>query len=790
MAGDLRIVARALGLSACCLLTMTLAAPAGAEPQAERVPASYVVFEIPEEGSPRPIFYRDVELRAPLRSSSADQDVIAVELRSASGELLFGDRLRLYGARLEGPGERHADGATTLQNLQPFGPRYALARVPRHAGARLHVGGGKLRSAGFELDALAAAAEVLPLAGLGRTPVGDAFRQANSGNRVDVLVMGDGFVDAGDFAADTSSVVEQFFQIEPYATYRSYFNVETLYTPSPQEGADHPPYRADCLTNDLSCCPDTAAQTDPRAGTYVDTAFHGRFCGSGQHRVTVVNYGATLAAASAVPDWDLILMVLNDPVYGGSGGAIPTFSTSDDAVEVAQHEFGHAFTDLADEYDTAYPGFPPCSDVGGPACEANVTDAVGGVKWAPFIAGGTPIPTPEGSFANAVGLFEGARYQASGVYRPRDRECLMHFLGKPFCEVCLQAFVLRLYQGGWGDPDTGIQMIEPGSERPNPASTVQASSALDLRFDVLQPSRGRHVIEWRVNGQLQAGATNALFRFDPAQGGTYQVEATVRDTSAFVHPALAGDVLEQRRQWTVVRAPIVSPGTITFAHPNFSVAENLGPAAIRIDRVGGTTGAVAVTFKATAGTATAGVDFATNDVTLTWSDGDNLSRLVNLFPFDDAIGEDDETVLLTLSQPQGGATLGVAAATLTLADDDPIVCTADATTLCLGEDGRFRVRVGWRDFQDVSGAGKAYGIGRRDSGLFYFFDENNIELLVKVLDGCAINQRFWIFYAATTNVEMRVEVFDTRTRATKVYTNPLGSPAAPVLDTDALNSCS
>ncbi len=55
-------------------------------------------------------------------------------------------------------------------------------------------------------------------------------------------------------------------------------------------------------------------------------------------------------------------------------------------VGLAQHEFGHTFTDLADEYTTPYPGFPPCSDRFGPACEPNVTDETRReeVKWGPF----------------------------------------------------------------------------------------------------------------------------------------------------------------------------------------------------------------------------------------------------------------------------------------------------------------------------------------------------------------------------------------------------------------------
>ena len=77
----------------------------------------------------------------------------------------------------------------------------------------------------------------------------------------------------------------------------------------------------------------------------------------------------------------------------------------------------------------------------------------------------------------------------------------------------------------------------------------------------------------------------------------------------------------------------------------------------------------------------------------------------------------------------------------------------------------------------------------RDSGLFYFFEPDNIEMLVKVLDGCAINGSFWVFYAATTDVGFELTVEDLVAGTSRVYTNPVGLPAAPVLDTEAFATC-
>ncbi len=116
------------------------------------------------------------------------------------------------------------------------------------------------------------------------------------------------------------------------------------------------------------------------------------------------------------------------------------------------------------------------------------------------------------------------------------------------------------------------------------------------------------------------------------------------------------------------------------------------------------------------------------------------------------------------------------------------VCTPDATTLCL-RGGRFRVEVEWQDFSGGTGAGRQVPSGSDESGLFWFFDADNWELLVKVLDGCPLNDRFWVFAAATTNVGTTLRVTDTVSGQRQVYVNPLGTPSAAVTDTAAFATC-
>jgi hypothetical protein len=261
-----------------------------------------------------------------------------------------------------------------------------------------------------------------------------------------------------------------------------------------------------------------------------------------------------LAAAAAVPDWDEILLIVNDPTYGGSGGSVSVISMHSLAVDIAQHEYGHVFTGLADEYDDPYPGFPTCSDISGPVCEVNVTDRATRalIKWAPWILPETPLPTPEGDpiYDSVVGLFQGARYRTTGMYRSGD-ECLMRFLGRPFCQVPSQAYVLKLYDGGWGVPPFGIDTVEPGSENPPPGSvTAPLPGSMTFAVALLQPVGGPPLqVRWYVNGALQPDAQSSSYTFVPAGRGTFEIRLEVFDPTPLVHPAMSGTSLESSRVW-------------------------------------------------------------------------------------------------------------------------------------------------------------------------------------------------------------------------------------------------
>ena len=117
-------------------------------------------------------------------------------------------------------------------------------------------------------------------------------------------------------------------------------------------------------------------------------------------------------------------------------------------------------------------------------------------------------------------------------------------------------------------------------------------------------------------------------------------------------------------------------------------------------------------------------------------------------------------------------------------------CAPDPWTLCLLNE-RYRVQVDWRTRSGDTGRGFALYQGTNDSGLFWFFDRDNWEVLVKVLDGCAVDGRHWVFSAATTDVRYEMTVTDTLGASPpKVYINELDRPAVALTDTSAFpNGC-
>lgn len=114
-------------------------------------------------------------------------------------------------------------------------------------------------------------------------------------------------------------------------------------------------------------------------------------------------------------------------------------------------------------------------------------------------------------------------------------------------------------------------------------------------------------------------------------------------------------------------------------------------------------------------------------------------------------------------------------------------CTPNATTMCLNND-RFAVSAAWRTTGGQTGNGTATKL-TSDTGYFTFFSSTNVEVVIKVLDACGLNSRYWIFAGGLTDVNVTLTVRDTKTGTTRTYANPLGVAFQPIQDTSALATC-
>jgi hypothetical protein len=160
--------------------------------------------------------------------------------------------------------------------------------------------------------------------------------------------------------------------------------------------------------------------------------------GSGAY-VTVFDNKSMRDIAGKVP-YDQVIVLANTAKYGGSGFYNNyTLFTSDNqrSEEIFTHEFGHGFAGLADEY-ISEPYFGVYYTRGVEPLEPNITAFLNTnhVKWAHMLTPGAVLPTPaEKQYSETVGLFAGAGYTRTGMYRS-CLHCVMGAGGLAYCKAC------------------------------------------------------------------------------------------------------------------------------------------------------------------------------------------------------------------------------------------------------------------------------------------------------------------------------------------------------------------
>ena len=239
---------------------------------------------------------------------------------------------------------------------------------------------------------------------------------------VDLVFVAEGYrsEELGKFKKDSKRFVDYLFTLEPFASMKRRFNITGVFRASAQSGVDYPAERV-------------------YKNTVVDASYD--TFGSGAY-VTVFDNKTMRDIAGKVP-YDHVIVLANTEKYGGSGFYNSyTLFTSDNerSEEIFTHEFGHGFAGLADEY-IAESYFDVYYTRGIEPLEPNITAYLdpNHVKWAHLLTPGVPLPTPAGEENNTmVGLFEGAGYTRTGMYRS-CLHCVMGAGGLPYCKACQDA---------------------------------------------------------------------------------------------------------------------------------------------------------------------------------------------------------------------------------------------------------------------------------------------------------------------------------------------------------------
>jgi hypothetical protein len=303
--------------------------------------------------------------------------------------------------------------------------------------------------------------------------------------KVDLLVLGDGYAtsDLETYHADVRRVVDALFAFPPFSERREDFNVWAIDVASQRSGI-----------------------TRPRSGFWSSTPIGLTYNAFDSERYMLTFANRELREIAALAPYDALILIANSDKYGG-GGIYNLYSTA--AARSAQlpylivHEFGHAFAGLGDEYYTSQVSYEEFVAAGVEPWEPNVTALLDPerLKWAELATNDVPLPTPwnqteydatslafqkirselraggasesrmDEYFAEVaattdpmlraevhygkVGAFEGASYQAKGLYRPAV-DCIM-FSRNPdhYCPVCAAAIdrVIDLQLGASRDGD-------------------------------------------------------------------------------------------------------------------------------------------------------------------------------------------------------------------------------------------------------------------------------------------------------------------------------------------------
>lgn len=362
-------------------------------------------------------------------------------------------------------------------------------------------------------------------------PIQTIVDHGNIDKRINILIFGDGYLNSemDKFQLDAENVVDQLLIESPYKEYANFFNAIIIKVPSNETGTDHP-----------ATATDVSEPVFPKE--IKDTYFNTTFDGANIHRLVITAGSASVysVAATNFPSYDQILMIVNSTEYGGSGGAIATFSTHFSSAEIGIHEMGHSFAELADEY---WAGDQYANE------KPNMTadDDPNTVKWKNWLN------------TNNIGIYPyGASGSPSTWFRPHQ-SCKMRQLGVPFCSVCREQTIDRIYQFV-----TPIDAFHPAD-----ALLTYTGGTMDFSLDLIYPEPNTLKIVWDLDGTTIATNVNSIsLNSLPPDESTLSV--TVTDTTTLSQKSPIGYAFTESWEITNTTVALVEANSRLFykVYPN------------------------------------------------------------------------------------------------------------------------------------------------------------------------------------------------------------------------------
>lgn len=345
-------------------------------------------------------------------------------------------------------------------------------------------------------------------------PVDTIQNKGSITHRINLVILGDGYIEEElpQFAVDARNFTRQFFNNSPYTEYQNYFNVFAIQVPSNESGASHP-----------GTATDVTEPVHPVAD--VDNFFGSTFDGYNIHRLLIIqNHAAvTTVMANTFPSYDLVVMLVNTPYYGGSGGQYAVASVNSASADVANHEIGHSFARLKDEYwaGDLYAG------EGINMTQENRPDDV---RWKNWYG------------ENTIGIYPHCcGGNAENWYKPNEN-CKMQRLGSPFCSVCIEGIVQQIQR-----------LTEPvSSYSPSRLTQNEPLFPLDFILETIKPEPNTLKRTWFLNTHpIALNQDSIQLTASDLINGTNTLTVVVEDTTELMRIDDTEELFIQSITWSI-----------------------------------------------------------------------------------------------------------------------------------------------------------------------------------------------------------------------------------------------